>query len=137
MLRVTLLFLFALAASFAASPDDAVREAERSFGASVASRDVAALERLLAADLTYGHSTGNADDKKSYIEGVKAGKTDYSNFVYDDAMQVRIYGNTAVVNASASFGPESNRLHLKFLHVYVKKDGRWQLVAHQSVRLSS
>lgn len=55
-------------------------------------------------------------------------------------MEVRLYGNTAVLIAVAQVGTSQkggkpNPVRLRFLHVWVWQQGRWQLVAHQSLRL--
>ena len=55
-------------------------------------------------------------------------------------MDVRTYGNTAVLMATAQVetsqkGGAPSPAHLRFIHVWINRNGRWQLVAHQSLRL--
>ena len=55
-------------------------------------------------------------------------------------MDVRLYGDTAVLTATGQFatsqkGGEVHPAHLRFIHVWVMRNGRWQMVAHQSLRL--
>jgi uncharacterized protein (TIGR02246 family) len=96
--------------------------------------DVAALRALLADDLVYTHSSGVRDGKESYIQALQDGTYRYF------AMQatppsVRVYGDTAlvvgrVVTRLASRGAEK-LLDNATLTVWVRRDGRWQLVAYQ------
>ena len=57
-----------------------------------------------------------------------------------ESMDVRIYGNTAVLMATAQIetsqnGGAPNPAHLRWVHVWVNENGHWRLVAHQSLRL--
>lgn len=101
--------------------------------------DVQTLEQVMADDATYGHASGNTDTKRTYIDRIHSGAQKYVSFHYDEGTQVRVYGDTAVVNASAQISSvtdgKPNDLHPRMLHVFVKKHGHWQLVAHQSAKL--
>ena len=58
--------------------------------------DYAALDRLLADDLTYTHSTAKVDTKATYLELLLSGRTRYQSLEPAD-VQIRIYGTTGVV----------------------------------------
>jgi ketosteroid isomerase-like protein len=103
--------------------------------------DEATLKQVLADDLTYTHSTGDTDTKAVYISNLKTGARKYHK-VNHESMDVRMYGNTAVLTATAQVetsmkGGAVSPAHLRFIHVWVFQNGRWQLVAHQSLRLPS
>jgi len=136
---LTLLLLALSAAAVAASPEQAVLAAEKEWARAIAASDSAALEHVLADDLTYGHGSGRTDTKATYIDRIKSGAQKYVSVVYDDGTKVRLYGNTAVVNCVARISSitdgKPNSMHLRMLHVFVKKNGIWQLAAHQSVYL--
>lgn len=102
--------------------------------------DTAALERILAYDLTYTHSSGHEDSRSSLIESLKTGALKYLS-IDTDEVQVRVYGKAAVVTGTCrmkvdSQGQEFN-LRLRFTDIYVKRNSRWQMVAWQSTRLST
>jgi uncharacterized protein (TIGR02246 family) len=136
---VVLFGLFAVSILRAETAEQAVKSVERVWSKAVVAGDVATLERVMGNDLTYGHASGKTDTKRTYIERIQSGAQKYLSFQYDPGASVRIYGNTAVLNAVAQVSSltdgKENSLHLRFLHVYVKKDGQWQLVAHQSVAI--
>jgi ketosteroid isomerase-like protein len=141
-IAICLLFLTAALSATtlsAASSEQAVRIAEKAFSDAIVAGDVATLEQVMADDATYGHASGNTDTKRTYIDRIRSGAQKYVSFHYDEGTQVRVYGDTAVVNASAEIRSvtdgKPNELHLRMLHVFVRRNGRWQLVAHQSVKL--
>jgi ketosteroid isomerase-like protein len=104
----------------------------------ITKNDLAALDRLLANELVYTHSSGVVETKAEYIGVLRTGAQKYDAVDYEDT-KVMTYGNVGVVAAAvrmrgASKGqPFDNRLRM--LHVWVERDGRWQLVAHQTTRL--
>ena len=138
--QILCLSLFATSL-MAASPGQPVLEAERVWSKAIVSGDAAALDKVLADELSYGHATGASDTKATYIARIKSGAQKYVSFVYDTGQppEPRIYGETATLVASATATSitdgKPNTKHLRFLHVYVKRGGTWQLVAHQSVEL--
>ncbi len=141
MLFKNLLLLGVCAAGLlrAESPEQAVMSAERVWSKALVANDVATLDRVMAADLTYGHASGKTDTKRTYLARIQSGAQKYLSFQYDPGTTVRVYGDTAVLNGVAQVSSRTDgkddTLHLRFLHVYVKQDGDWRLVAHQSVRL--
>jgi ketosteroid isomerase-like protein len=101
--------------------------------------DAATLNKLLAADLQYIHSNAEIDTRASFIEKMKTGFRTYQRLDHE-GMEVRLYGDTAVLTATAqvitaSKGQPAPVAHLRFIHVWVYKGGAWQMVAHQSLRL--
>jgi ketosteroid isomerase-like protein len=124
--------------AMAADPKAMVEAAERAWATSIVKGDAAAMEKVLADELAYVHSDGRADTKRSYIDGIKAGKQKYERMDHQPGMTVRVYGDTAWVTARANVRAgtaQVNDIVLAFLHFWVYRDGRWQLAAHQSARL--
>ncbi len=134
-----LMFVIAGVSMGANGSADAVKTAEKAWAAATVAVDEAALKQLLADDLTYTHSTGETDTKAAFIDNMKTGARKYHK-VNHESMDVRVYGNTAVLTATAQIetsqkGGKVNPAHLRFIHVWVSRKGRWQMVAHQSLRL--
>jgi len=119
---------------------DAVKNADRAWATATVKGDAAALGNLLADDLTYTHSNGETDSKTVYI-GNLAGARKYHKIEYE-SLDARLYnnGSTAVVTAvvqieTSQKGGPASPAHLRFIHVWVHQKDRWQLAAHQSLRL--
>lgn len=134
------LLLLAAAAFVCAADSDPIQTTEREFGRALAANDLMALDHLVSSDLLYTHSGANTDTKTTYLGSLKSGNQKYVMFDYDK-LESRMYGDTALVFAvvhvkSLTKGTESES-HLRIIHVWVKQNGQWQLVAHQSTKLPS
>ena len=131
-------FATALAATLPAQ-ESVVEKADRARFAAAISADVAALGELLAPELSYVHSGGNLETKDEYIEAIRSGKYKYKKIDLE-GVRVREYGDTAVVTGKATIDLTSsgNEVHsvIRFLDVWVKRAGKWQMVAWQSTRLN-
>lgn len=56
-----------------------------------------------------------------------------------DQLSVRSFGNTAVVTGrtiATSRGPNPQTVTLRFTDVFIRREGRWQVVASQATRLA-
>ena len=116
--------------------EQAVRQVEDRRVKAMIDDDFAALDAILADDLTYAHSSGALDTKASYLEALKSGKTKYLTFDRTPSV-VRLYGDTAVVTGAAtlSLRGQAAPFSLRYTLVYVRRDGQWRMVAWQSTRL--
>ena len=140
LMKIAALLLMTAGLALAADRTaDAVKAAEKSWATATVAGDEATLKQVLADDLTYTHSNGETDTKAVYISNLKTGARKYHKLNHE-GMEVRMYGNTAVLSATAQVetsqkGGAPAPAHLRFIHVWVMQGGRWQLVAHQSLRL--
>jgi len=118
--------------------ENAVKKAEQQRFEAQVKKDYAALERLLADDMLYVHSSGNTDTKQSYIQSIKDGKSRY-DAIEPGEMTVRIYGGTAVINGICTVKAVNNGTtidtKLRYTDVYVRKGNQWQMVAWQSLKM--
>ena len=148
MIRRSLL-AFALAASvtapalLAADKEEAgVLAAEKGWSTGVTGPDYAMLDKFLADDLTYTHSTGASDTKASYIQKLKDGKARYFKVEYVAEPSVKMLGKDAAITIGkinvVTLGPGGAQTPatLAFLHAFVKRHGQWLLVAHQSAKVN-
>lgn len=120
---------------------DAVKAADKAWATATVKADEAALTKLLADDLQYIHSNAEIDTRATFIANMKNGVRSYQRLDHE-GMDVRLYGNTAVLTATAQVvtatkGTAAPVAHLRFIHVWLYKQGRWQMVAHQSLRLAN
>jgi ketosteroid isomerase-like protein len=106
--------------------------------AAMAEKDVAALNRLLADDLIYTHSSARLDTKKSLIGAMESGSTVYtaiepSEVVAQDLGDAVVL--TGIAAISVNSGGNANSFRVRFTDVYANKGGQWQMVTWQSTRL--
>ncbi len=93
---------------------------------------------MLADDLSYIHASGNADTKREFIDAIRTGRLRYKQ-LDREGVAVRVYGEVAVVTGRGRFQVRSGEndldVRLLFTDVYVKRGGKWRMVAWQSTRL--
>lgn len=121
------------------APSDAeVRATEGRRFQAMTTVDLRALDTLLAEELTYAHTTGEVDTKASLLDALRTGRLVYDSISPAD-VRVRVYGGSAVVTGTARVEVRADgavrRLSIRFTEVYVRRAGRWELVAWQSTRL--
>ena len=134
----TLLLLHDLYASDSTKEQNAVLAIDQERTAAQIKQDAAALDRLLADDLTYVHASGLVQSKADFIADLKEGKRVYKA-VNNSDVKVRLLQDAAVITAKSeitvSFAGKENALSLQIIEVYAKRHGHWQLIAYQSTRL--
>jgi hypothetical protein len=123
----------------AASRDaDVVKAAELKRFEAAEKDDFDTLDKLLADDLTYGHSTGVLETKAVFLASLKSGKLKFKKIEPAD-VQVRVFGATAIITGTAKLAVVSNGeakdVAIRFTDAWVRRAGRWQMVAWQSTKL--
>jgi ketosteroid isomerase-like protein len=97
--------------------------------------DLAELDRLFADDMTYTHSNGMVDTKKSYLGALRDGVFRYVDIDVDEPTS-RDFGGTVVVTGRAVATSESahGRLvsPLRYTGVWSEHGGDWRFVAWHS-----
>ncbi len=114
-----------------------VIDLDRQRMSAMAQKDIAALNKLIADDLVYTHSSARLDPKESLIGAMEAGRTVYTAVVPSD-VKAQDLGDTVVLtgNARISVNSGGNAMNfgVRFTDVWVNKSGQWQMVAWQSTR---
>jgi ketosteroid isomerase-like protein len=104
----------------------------------MAAKDIATLEKLLADDLVYAHSSARLDTKRSLIDAMKSGATVYTGIEPSD-VKAQDLGDAVVLTGIAQIKVVSNgtpnAFGVRFTDVYAKRNGSWQMVTWQSTRL--
>jgi hypothetical protein len=102
-------------------------------------QDFAALERILADDLTYIHASGLVQNKADFIADLKSGKRSYKSIKNSD-VNVRVVEGAAVISCRSEVElvheGKVNDISMRVTEVYAKRNGTWQLIAYQSTRLA-
>lgn len=120
--------------------DKQVLAAEKARVAALDRSDVAALERILADDLTYVHASGRVDTKASLLAAIRSGELHYLSW-QPLVLKVRVLGDTAVIDGEYAVHVKDSRVQkdpfnvkVFFLTVYAHRNGSWQQIAWQSTR---
>jgi len=136
-----LILIFTNAGSLNAQTSDerAVAEAVEMFRKTMVDPDQEMFDRLTSGALTYGHSNGLVEDKKTCIESMVTGKYDFESIELSE-QTVKVMDKTAIVRHSFfahthDAGKDPGTVKLKVLTVWQKENGKWRLLARQAVRL--
>ena len=114
-------------------------EADKLRREAMVSGDIEKLAELLADGLVYTHSNGKVDNKKTLLEAIRSGASDYEK-IEPSNMVVRARGGTVIVTGVVAVGvktPEGPKaFDARFTAIYGRtKDGKWQLNTWQTTRL--
>ena len=137
---MTKMLLLALLLPFAALADDAadLKAMDQRWAASTVKNDAADVGRIFADDLRYVHGSGKVETKQEFLASMKSGSMKYHSIEMDE-LAVRVLGETAVVTSTPHIrifiDGKDQDFRVRFLRVYVKRGGRWQLSFHQATRL--
>jgi uncharacterized protein (TIGR02246 family) len=121
---------------------DEVFHAEQARTTALIAGDFAALDKLMADDVTYVHASGQHDTKQTYLTALRSGVLSYQSWEARE-IHVRMLGSdVAVLNGIYTVHAMDHRvgndeiiIDIHFLTVYARRDGRWQQVAWQSTRV--
>lgn len=115
-----------------------IRKLEREWFDSYVRGDRAAFDRIVADDVVITYGNGSVGNKSQAIAEIKA-PADSSYSLTGDDIQVRVYGETAIVTGrvteKGTFNGRSLNSQSRYTDVWVRRNGRWQVVAAQNTRL--
>lgn len=138
MLGVVMIGLLAVPIGWAQTQNSTEKEligVENAWKQAVVKRDTAALQRLYADEYMSVDQEGMVWNKKQDIEIDTAGASRLSTYKFDD-LKVRAYGDVAVVTgrnrATGKVLGNAAKFEIRFTDVFVKRDGRWQIVHSQA-----
>ena len=101
--------------------------------------DTATLERVWSDDHTFTNALGIVQTKNERLSEIRSGARRLESFDIDD-IRVRVYHDTAVVTSRGRLKGQRDGqaldLQARGMDVYIKRDGRWQLVAAQATRIA-
>lgn len=107
---------------------------ERKGNEATVKKDGATLGKFLADDWVY-QGPGGTQTKAEALAALTSEDQKFDSIILGD-MRVRIFGNTAVVTGSedekSSYKGQDTSGHYLWTDVFVKRQGRWQLVASQA-----
>jgi ketosteroid isomerase-like protein len=126
----------------ASTPASAVEQEllklERAWLDAYTKRDVAAMEQIESDDFTITYPNGQVVTKAQEVANLKraSGATDSSMAFSTEGTKVRLYGDTAILTGVVVSSSKNSTERSRYTDVYVKRNGRWQVVASHLTRLS-
>lgn len=141
--QIFILSILILCASFASAQSKSekeVRETVKQWADSIVNRDAAALDKILSADLIVTTFDGKTRGKTEELTVVKPNPDVETVSVENEDLRVKIYGKTAVVTALTKMkfviSGKDVGSNFRYTAVFVRQDGRWQIVALQTARVA-
>ncbi|HUN88450.1 MAG TPA: nuclear transport factor 2 family protein [Terriglobales bacterium] len=144
-LRLFLICLFALGVAAQNSPSDAktadeIKKLETDFSQASIKDGAAAVEKYEADDIIDTDPAGNVTTKAQDKQAAASGDLKFES-IEPSAMVVHVYGNTAVVvglvQVKGTFKQQDISGKYRFTDTWVKRNGKWQEVASESVKVAS
>ncbi len=120
--------------AFAGDVED-IHAVEEARYQSMVAVDPDALARTLAEEFMYHQPNGKINDKAGYIKQMMSRTVKIFSYERYD-VKVNVYGDIATAAGDTrldlEIGGERRKADLRYLNVWVKRDGRWQLAKRQS-----
>jgi hypothetical protein len=105
--------------------DAALLKAEDARFRAELTHDAATLDRMTAPEVTYTHFNGRHEDKASVMQSFT--HLPFTAIEPTDR-HARLYGQVGIVRGLVARQLPDRRLFDAYIAVYVRRDGRWQLV---------
>lgn len=118
--------------------EKAVEKAVEQLRLAMESGNRADLEKITAAQLSYGHSGGHVETQSEFVENLASGNGDFVKIELSE-QTIQVIGKTAIVrhNLNATTNDKGKGLqevHLKILLVFIKEKDGWKMLARQAVK---
>jgi ketosteroid isomerase-like protein len=116
-------------------PVEQVRQLETRYGEALIKKDVATLERIWSDDYQFINGSGALLNKAQRIENVRSTETEIRAVQETDVRIRMVGGNTAVLTShlvlTARYSGQEASGEYRNTAIWVKKEGRWQMVSNQ------
>jgi ketosteroid isomerase-like protein len=104
-------------------------------------KDIKKLDQIWADEYLFTNASGVLVTKAERIANLKSGATALDSIVpNEDQVYVRLYGTVAIVKShvylKGQYSGQSTADNFRSMHVWVKRNGSWQLVANQLTRVA-
>lgn len=118
---------------------DAIAKEVELLSVAMMNADKAALERVAAAELSYGHSNGKIQTKEEFVAAIVDGFSGFENIKLLDQV-ITVQGDTAVVRHiftadTYGKGKEPAKVRIGNVLTFTKIGNEWKLLARQAYKL--
>jgi ketosteroid isomerase-like protein len=139
LFSLLLLSVLAFPAISQTKDEKAVAAAVEKLREAMISGDRAMLESIASDSLSYGHSGGNVQNKKEFVEGIASGKSDFVTIDLS-GQTLSVINNIAVVrhtlSATTNDGGKPGTVKIHVLTVWEKTKDGWKMLARQAVKIN-
>lgn len=115
---------------------DEAMKAETARYAAQTANDFAAMEKLFGNDLTYNHSSAATDNKATYTDSMRSGRTKYRKMTPNSDVKTRTYGCVAIITGTAVYevtsAGQDRTIPLRFTTIWAKRPAGLEFVSWQS-----
>lgn len=133
-----LTFVMSLTMNAQSAEEKKVAAAVQTLRKGILDADKSSLDKVLAPELSYGHSNGKVEDKAAFIDAYVSKKYDFVTMDLSEET-IKIIGNTAIVRhklkGETNDGGKPGSANLGVMLVWVQRQGDWKLVARQAYKL--
>ena len=102
-------------------------------------KDLAALDRIWADDLTFVNPRGELLNKQNRMDNLKSGSTAFKS-IQESEEHIRTYGQTVVANfkvaLEAQYSGQDSSGNYRVITVWARPKGTWQMVAVHMTRIA-
>ncbi|HYN25496.1 MAG TPA: nuclear transport factor 2 family protein [Pyrinomonadaceae bacterium] len=120
------------------SVEQAVTQMEEELRVAISKGDTKAYARLVGDDYVFTNHDAVIRTKAQMVSAYDSGSIKYESVMFDE-IKVHVYGDTAVVTGRNTAKGLDNGKDIggqfRYTRVYVKRQGKWQLVATQATRI--
>ena len=128
-------------ANYAIQKSDSVEQevqVEEDLRVAISKGDTKAYGRIVGDDYVFTNQDAVVRTKAQMVSAYDSGSLKYESVKFDE-IKVHVYGDTAVVTGRQTVKAQDNGKDIsgqfRYTRVYVKRQGRWQLVATQVTRI--
>jgi len=101
--------------------------------------DKSSLDKIAAAELSYGHSQGTIENKAAFMDALVSGKNDFVTIDLSEQTIQLVGKELAMVRhklkAQTNNGGTPGTANIGILLIFQKQKGEWKLLARQAFKL--
>lgn len=117
---------------------ETIKHIEQNLAQAVLKGDTEVLDNIYADDFKFTHSTGLIQTKEEWMNFLKKGSIKAFERTVD-SIEVELHGDVALTTGrihtkTNSTDPRWQEYTIWYIRVYDKRDNRWQLISHRSIR---
>jgi ketosteroid isomerase-like protein len=116
--------------------EGAVSAAVDALSKAIMAADKSALDKIAAAELSYGHSSGRTENKAEFIDAIVSGKSGFADIKLE-GQTVNVVDKIAIVRHMfhATQKKSGEKVKLFNLTIWMQQQDQWKLLARQAAKL--